>query len=174
VAKFQTDARLETQLQGVDDVLDKLAKLKSDIQKNATKKAARSGAGIIRKAVAAGVRPLDDETTPESIPKNVAVQFAPHTSRKVGGAAFRVGIRGGAKSPKKQGLTKKIKGRGKRSVEGLTGAPGGDTFYWRFLEFGTSKIQGKGFMQKAMVQSIDPATKKFIAVIWAEIEKSVE
>jgi len=47
---------------------------------------------------------------------------------------------------------------GKRATEN----PGGDTFYWRFLEFGTSSISPRPFMRPALAENTSEATNIFV------------
>jgi HK97 gp10 family phage protein len=48
------------------------------------------------------------------------------------------------------------KGKGK-------GNPGGDTFYWRFLEFGTEHSEAKPFLRRALEDNSQKATNEFIS-----------
>ncbi|WP_217629295.1 HK97-gp10 family putative phage morphogenesis protein [Halomonas taeanensis] len=40
--------------------------------------------------------------------------------------------------------------------------PGGDTYYWRFLEFGTEHMAAQPFMRPGMDESVAPATDEFV------------
>jgi len=40
--------------------------------------------------------------------------------------------------------------------------PGGDTFYWRFLEFGTETAPAKPFMRKALSSKVQEVQREFI------------
>lgn len=96
---------------------------------------------MIRDAARTGARQLDDPHSPEQIWRNVAVfGGGARREKQAGGVIMRVGIRGGARNMQKYG---EFKGKGK-------GNPGGDTWYWRLVEFGTSRTAAKPFMRPAM------------------------
>lgn len=94
---------------------------------------------------------FDDPNTKRSIYRNVAIQYSARQSRQIGGVVMRVGIRGGAKryvntreNRRKRRVGQEYLGGGDKS------APGGDTFYWRFLEFGTEKMGARPFLRPAL------------------------
>jgi HK97 gp10 family phage protein len=66
---------------------------------------------------------LDDPTTPNDITKNMNLRYNSRIYRKTKNVSFSIGVLGGAKSREENAAN-----------------PGGDTFYWRFLEFGTKYI----------------------------------
>lgn len=96
-----------------------------------TRKGLRKGANVFRKKIAENAKQLDDGATPNAIWKNVAIR----TKKQKGNSSIGVfvGIAGGAKQGRNKGLGK-----------------GGDTFYWRFLEFGTSKMRARPFFRPAI------------------------
>lgn len=141
----------EVKIEGLEDVQRKLKLLPERLGRNAMRRALRRGANVIRDQARANARTLDDTETTESIAKNVRVSGMSRRmerSQKVIG--MRVGIAGGAKSRRRGG--------GTYEVGGDKSNPGGDTWYWRLLEFGTSKMRARPFMRPAMEQS---ATKAF-------------
>ena len=46
-------------------------------------------------------------------------------------------------------------------------------FYWRFLEFGTSRQPATPFLRPALSNNIDAITNKFSEVFSAEIDKEL-
>lgn len=59
----------------------------------------------------------------------------------------------------------------KRSALGTPGAQNpNDPFYWRFVEFGTNKMDKKEFLAKA-AKKLDPAREVFIETATSEINK---
>lgn len=78
---------------------------------------------------------------------------------------FRVGVLGGARNYEAYGEFK--------TGKSASANPGGDTFYWRFVEFGTERTAAKPFLRPAMEASIAPATEVFIQTYWKEIDKAV-
>ena len=86
--------------------------------------------------------------------------------RREGNAAgIRVGVLGGAKNYAAYGEI--VTGRSAK------GNPGGDTFYWRFLEFGTSKMRARPFMRPAMLTKQQAAFDAVAAAVDTELTKEV-
>jgi HK97 gp10 family phage protein len=124
----------------------------------------RKGANVIKASAIQKARGLDDPTTSENIAKNVSVHSGGiKRERQVGGPMMRVGILGGARDMSQYG---EIKGAG-------AGNPGGDTFYWRFLEFGTSKMHARPFMRPAMNESAGAAFHAVGTDMAAQIDKEI-
>ena len=82
---------------------------------------------------------------------------------------FRIGVLGGARQADTAKKQRRRERAGATSLADLgelsgkgKGNPGGDTFYWRFLEFGTEKISAKHPMRDALSQNAQAATNEFI------------
>lgn len=117
---------------------------------------------MIRDAVRANAKRIDDPETREMIWKNVAVAGGgSKREKRVGGPMMRVGIRGGARNMQKYG---EFKGKGK-------GNPGGDTWYWRLVEFGTSRTAAKPFMRPAMNNNAGKAAQVVSEAMNVEFDK---
>jgi HK97 gp10 family phage protein len=115
----------------------------------------RKGANVIRDAVRANAKRIDDPETREMIWKNVAVAGGgSRREKRVGGPMMRVGIRGGA-----------------RPTSGDNGAPGGTTTHWRFIEFGTSRARAQPFMRPAMNSEAGRAAQVVIEAMNVEFDK---
>jgi HK97 gp10 family phage protein len=134
---------LSVKITGVDTLVDRLSTLPDKVQRREARRAARRGAIVFRDAIRRNVERLDDPRTPEKIWKNVAVQESRRQSKAAGGIVMRAGVMGGAR---------------KAAQKGGKGLPGGDTFYWRFLEFGTKKLRARPFMRPAFAQQTQAAT----------------
>lgn len=132
-------------LEGVDEALGKMKQVAELPRKNSTRFALRKAAAIVRENVVSRAERLDDPTTTESIAANVVVRYDGKHFRQSGDMKMSVGILGGSTS------------RFKNQAN-----PGGDTYYWRFLEFGTSKMQAQPFMRPGLDESIEPATDEFL------------
>jgi HK97 gp10 family phage protein len=152
-------------INGLDELQEKLAKLADEKRiRNAARRAVRRGANVVAEAAKRNAQTIDDPNTREAIHKNIAVSGGgSKRERRVGGAMMRVGIRGGARDMSKYG---EFKGAGK-------GNPGGDTFYWRFLEFGTSEMAARPFMRNAMAQSADQAVSVIAQAANTELDKEI-
>ena len=152
------------EIKGLDEIKKKLDALPDKIGRNAMKRALRKGANVIRDTARANAKQLDDPDTSESIAKNIAVQSGNRRrERQEGGPVMRVGVMGGARDMGKYG---EFKGAGK-------GNPGGDTFYWRFLEFGTSKMAARPFMRPAMATAGVAALDATVAAMQSETDKEL-
>lgn len=125
-------------LNGMDMLLSNMRALSVDISKKAGRAALRKAANVIGDAARENARKFDDPKTPESIAKNVTVKFSPRRFKNTGDLMFRIGVRGGAKN---YAGTKENVRKGRAGKQYATGGdksnPGGDTWYWRFIEFGT-------------------------------------
>ena len=152
-------------IDGLEELEAKLKKLADHKRiKNAARRSLRRGANVVAAAAKRNAGSIDDPKTRNSIQKNIAVRGGgSKRERRVGGAMMRVGIRGGARNMSKYG---EFRGGGSSN-------PGGDTFYWRFLEFGTSQIAARPFMRNAMAQSADQAVSTIAKAASVEVDKEL-
>lgn len=148
------------ELQGLDALRKKLRAIPQDLQKKGFRSAMRKAANLVRDAAKANAKGLDNPETGERIADNVAVRFSPKEYKRDGDIVFRVGILGGARKPDVDG---KLRVKQK----------GGPTWYWRFLEFGTSAIAARPFMRPALSQNASAATDAAVAAMNKEIDKAV-
>lgn len=153
---------LTFELEGLDNVLDTIATYPARLQRSAVRKSARAAANVMRDAARENAKKLDDPESRERIWKNIVTQESGRRSRQVGGAVMRVGVRGGAKRAAK--AVGELSGSGK-------GNPGGDTWYWRLVEFGTEHSSAKPFMRPAMKNNVTKAEQVFAATLSDEIDK---
>lgn len=135
---------VEIQVYGLDALHARMRAVTEGVRKKAARSAVRKGANIVRDAARAAAEAIDRPETPLSIAKNVAVQFNGRMYRQTGDVGFRVGIRGGAKA---YATTKANRRSGKAGQSYQTG---GSTFYWRFIELGTSQIAARPFLRPAL------------------------
>lgn len=139
--------------------------------RNAGRRALRKGANVIRDAARINARAIDDTETREQISKNVAVSGGGRRrERAMGGPVMRVGIRGGAKARK---------GGGTYHVGGSKSNPGGDTWYWRLIEFGFTHhrsgrpIPARPFMRKAMNEKASAAMSAVATDLPKQLDKEL-
>ncbi|MBJ9954370.1 hypothetical protein I5735_15155, partial [Acinetobacter baumannii] len=87
---------------------------------------------------------------------------------------MKVGIRGGAKSyvKSKDNVRKGLAGK-KYKTDGDKQNPGGDTFYWRFLEFGTQNMIARPFMRPSLQNNVNTITNNFAGIFSTEIDKEL-
>lgn len=177
--------RVQVSLKGVGELNAKLQRLAKDMQFKGGRSALRAGALVVAAQLRANAATIDDPQTAEQISKNVAVRFSPKTFRENGNLKFRVGILGGARAPegsKQARATERRRNRrGNASLEDLgeiagkgSGNPGGDTFHWRFVEFGTQKAAAQPFMRQALPQSAQQATDAFTSSLDKVIDRAIK
>jgi len=163
----------EATLKGLGPVMSKLLGLPVDLRKKALQAATRKGATVVRNAAKSLAASFDDPKTKERVADNVVVQIATRYNRRTGDMMMRVGVLGGARQ---YGNTKENvrKGRVGKTFKtaGDKGNPGGDTWYWRFKEFGVPAhgIAAKPFLLPALEQNVDKAT----AIIASELNKAID
>ncbi|WP_271407638.1 HK97-gp10 family putative phage morphogenesis protein [Pseudomonas sp. Q1-7] len=139
----------EVDLKGLDKIVKKLRELGPKVERSALRRASRKAMNIVRDAARAKVKTADDPATAENIAKNIVVQESSRRSKTVGGVVMRVGVLGGARDTNLGGLV---------GVKNLKDNPGGDTWYWRFLEFGTEQQAAQPFMRPALEENTDNVT----------------
>lgn len=138
-------ADFTVKMEGLGEILDKLKVLPDRIQRNVVTGGVRAGARVIANDAKQRAQAFDDPSTPNSIAKNIAVRSDRRLGRRHQGVAAKVGVLGGASKPAGDAFK--------------TGSvnPGGSTFYWRFLEFGTAKMAARPFMLPAMTSQAQAA-----------------
>lgn len=117
----------------------------------------RKAANYIRDKVKEGAERVDDPNTPEKIAENVSTRWNGKESRKTGDLQFNVGIRGGAKSRDSNASNK-----------------GGDTYYWRFIEFGTATTPARPFIRPALKNGSQEAIRIFIENYKRSLDRSLK
>jgi len=154
---------VEYSLTGVDEITKKLKALSVDMRLKGGRAALRKAGNVVLAQARANAASVNDPKTPEEIAKNLVMRWSPRAFKRTGDLMFRVGILGGARRPVDDKAARKTERRRKRlgqaSLEALgeikgagAGNPGGDTYYWRFLEFGTEKNPPQPFMRPVMAQ----------------------
>lgn len=165
----------EFEIQGLDALLAKLDGIKQDAKLKGGRFALRKAANLVAAKAKEGAARLNDPQTSEEIVKNVAVRWNGQRFKNTGDLAFRVGILGGARQ---YSNTKDNVRKGRAGQTYLTGGdksnPGGDTFYWRFLEFGTEKAAAKPFMRPALENNIQAATNEFVTEYGKSIDRAIK
>ncbi len=137
-------------LKGLEDALRRMENMRVGTKNKHIRKALRKAMVPIRDQAKENAKGIDDPETKERIWRNIQIQ-----SGKVKGKGeikYSVGVKGGAKE----------KGNKKRG-------PGGDTFYFRFIEFGTSLVKAFPFMRLAFSQRKNEAGAIFVA----ELKKGI-
>jgi HK97 gp10 family phage protein len=161
----------EFELQGLEQALRRLRQFPDKLQKKGLSAAVRKGANLVAKAARQNAKRIDNPQTAENIARNISSQSSARLGRKNGGIAIRVGVKGGARQ---YGNTKENvrKGRVGQSYATLgdKSNPGGDTWYWRFVELGTSRTRAQPFLLPALENNQVAAT----AAVANELERQID
>lgn len=148
------------EIEGMGALLKQLTQLEEVHQRKALRTGVTRAAAIVRKKARENAKTADDPKTEEQIFRNVSAKaWRMRKGRPYLGSS--VGVLGGAKSPA-TGVGE-IKGKGKDN-------PGGDTWYWRLLEFGTSRTAAKPFLSTALTSE----EKKAIDAMKQGAEKAIQ
>ena len=160
------------QIEGLDDVTAKMRELSSPKkQKNAATRSARKAMAVVRKAAVANAKALDDSNSPERIWKNIQVKAS---KTKQGFVLMKVGVRGGAMSYANTTANRRANRVGETyATAGSKENPGGDTFYFRFLEFGTSKVPATPFLRPALNNNMEAVQGSFVDDFSAQLDKEI-
>ena len=136
------------EIKGLDALQAKLQAVSFDMQKKGGRFALRKAAQVIRDKAISNAASIDDPESRESISKNITERWNGRLNKKSGGndMGFRIGVLGGAKDTGKEDSKN----------------PGGTTFHWRFIEFGTAKMAAKPFMRPALEQSQAQVVDTFV------------
>lgn len=166
---------MASSIQGLDEVLRKMRLLPERIGRNAMRRSLRKGANIIRDAARNNAKRIDDAYTRQQIWKNIAVAGGgAKREKQIGGVMMRVGVRGGAKQyvKNKENVRKRRAGTS-YETGGSSGNPGGDTWYWRLVEFGTSKMRAQPFLTPAGAEKATAAVNAIVADLNVQIDKEI-
>lgn len=156
----------EVKFDGAEAVLKKLRTLKDPKrQKSAVRNASTRALKVVRDAARAKARTFDDSRSPERVDKNIVTRYRARRS-KGDNVVTSVGVLGGARDMSAYG---EIKGKG-------GGNPGGDTWYWRFKEFGVPEhgIAAEPFMRPALENNTQKVADTFTAEMNRQIDKAVQ
>ena len=171
-------------LQGLKELSAKLESVKHEIAFKGGRFALRKSANVIAKKVEKNVARLNDPKTAEDIAKNISVRWSPKRFKSTGDLMFRVGVLGGAaqkqtraaeysRTKRRKKGTSTLASLGELSGKGKSN-PGGDTFYWRFLEFGTKNAPAKPFLRRSLEEGKGEAEREFIKQANASINRAIK
>lgn len=175
---------LSFQISGEKELNAKLKGLNRETKFKGGRFALRKAANIVKNAAVSNALAIDDPETAEQIAKNIVIRWGSRRFKSTGDLMFRVGVLGGARPPqsaKQQRRNARRRGAHGRSLEQLgevagrgKGNPGGDTFYWRYLEFGTEKMPAHPFMRKSLSDNIENATNEFVRQYNRAIDRALK
>lgn len=153
-------SNIQFDIQGLDQLQSKLERLNNPRKvKSMVRKSLRQAANIVRNAARNNAKLIDDPETREKIWKNISVQGG--KTRNFSDIKIRVGVRGGAAMNQHS------------DAAALSSLSGGNTTYWRYLEFGAATTPATPFMRPALANNIQPVTDKFVQMLNDEIDKAL-
>ncbi len=176
-------------VEGLEPLLARMENLSFDLRKKGGRFAMRKAANLIREKARENAEQIDDPDSAESIAENIVVRFSPKDFKRNGDIAFRVGVLGGARGH--AAASGEVAGQGSNN-------PGGDTFHWRFIEFGRGEVKAKGegglanvqsgeffgkevaaapaqpFMRRALSENIQAATNEFITNYNKSLDRAIK
>lgn len=156
---------VEFSITGLDELNAKLQSISDDLKKKGGRFALRKAAMVVAKAAAENAARVDNPKTHQRIYANVTLRWSSRRYKSTGDLGFRVGVLGGARRVAK--ITGEFKGKG-------AGNPGGDTWYWRLVEFGTEHSKARPFMRPALENNTDKATNEFILQYGKAIDRAIK
>lgn len=156
---------MQFSLTGLDELLGKLEGVSHDMKYKGGRFALRKAAQVVRDAAKRNAERVDDPDTPENIAENIVERWSGRRFKRTGDLMFRVGVMGGARGYAK--ASGEVQGKGKAN-------PGGDTFYWRFLEFGTEKMPRQPFLTPALTDNFNKATDEFVRQYDKALDRAIK
>lgn len=140
-----------------------LHQLDQDVRKKSGRRAAGRAMAIVTAAARTNALAIDDPRTARRIAANIVQRPSSRYMKRTGDIMIRVGVLGGARNYEAYGELR----TGKSASEN----PGGDTFYWRFHEFGTSRMRAHPFMLPALEENAGKVEQRFATDLTASIAR---
>lgn len=165
---------VEFSLNGIEGVLGKIEALKSETRLKGGRYALRKAAQVLQKQAIENARRIDDPQTAEQIANNIVVRWAGRRFKYAGDLMFRIGVLGGARqyANTKANVREGRAGKTYATLGDKTN-PGGDTWYWRFQEFGTEHSPAHPFLRPAAEQASGAAVDEFVLQFNKTIERAL-
>lgn len=159
---------------GLAGVRERMKGLKAEVNFRAGRTALRAASQVLRDQARENARKLDDPTTPEEIWKNIDIRWNSRAFKRDGVLPFRLGVLGGARKYSETVLNVRRRrvGQTYRTL-GSAANPGGDTWYWRFLEFGTEQTAARPFLRPVASQAGQKAIDVFATKLSEGIDRAL-
>lgn len=155
---------IEFKLTGIEQLVATMNDVQYETKRKGGRFALRKAAQVIRDQARSNAEKIDDPRSPENISLNIVERWSGRRFRRTGDLMFRVGVLGGARA---------------RTNGGSSGNPGGDTFYWRFVEFGTERggpdrVGARPFMRPSVDQAGQRAVNTFITEYQKALDRAIK
>lgn len=158
------DVDLNITVTGLRELLAEMQVLPEKIQGKAMRHALHAGAKVVKEA-ARNHHPWQDDT---GFLRSAIVQFNAKKSDHPYSEQVRIGVlKRRSKRPSKQFAAARSRKQRKQKAIGVP-------YYWRFLEFGTSRMSAKPFMRPAFESNKSQALELINATMRAEIDRAVK
>ncbi|MGP5546248.1 HK97-gp10 family putative phage morphogenesis protein [Psychrobacter alimentarius] len=164
---------MANEIEGLDEVIARMRELGEPRKvKNAATRSARKAMNIVRKAAIENAKGLDDKDSSNRIWKNIITK--PNKTKGYGYLMMRVGVKGGARKYPNTAPNRR-KGVVGQTYEtgGSSKNAGGDTWYWRFLEYGSATNSATPFLRPALNNNKDAAESEFKRSFSEELDKEI-
>ena len=144
------------ELKGFDDLIGKLREIPVALRKRVLRNALAAGARVVRNEARRAAPVLSNAIaapyrTPGTVKRAIAVRTS-KIARRAGNVGVFVNVKPAPGAKFKTSTTKllglKVKTRTKVRDSQRGAKSKTDPFYWRFLEFGTSKMRARPFLQQ--------------------------
>lgn len=164
---------MANEITGLDEVQEKLRRLGNERKaKNAATRASRKAMNIVKKEAVQNAKALDDKDSPERIWKNIITKAA--RTRGTGFVVMRVGVKGGARQYGANAANRRAGRVGRRyQTQGDKKNPGGDTWYWRLVEYGSATNNATPFMRPALNNNQAAVQAEFARAYSEELDKEI-
>lgn len=164
---------MANEITGLDEVQAKLRQLGNQRKaKNAATRSSRKAMNIVKKAAVVNAKALDDKDSPEKIWKNIITK--PGKTKGVDNVVMKVGVKGGAKNYGTNADNRRANRIGRTyQTQGSKANPGGDTWYWRFKEFGSATNDAEPFLRPALNNNMEAVQAEFTRAYKEELDKEI-
>lgn len=152
-------------MSNVEPLLAEFRSLPKKLGSKALKSALRKGATVVKKDAQKRAKRFDDPATAAKVWKEITVRAGKR--RRNGDVTMQVGVKGGAKRYVDNARNRRLQRVGS-SYEGP-----GAVYYWRFLEFGTSKMKAQPFMRPALANNVEKVMDAVTVSLRKGIDKAV-
>ena len=165
---------IDFKLTGIEQLVATMNDVQYETKRKGGRFALRKAAQVIRDQARSNAEKIDDPRSPENISLNIVERWSGRRFRRTGDLMFRVGVLGGARAYANTRENVR-KGRAGQiySTGGDSGNPGGDTFYWRFVEFGTERSRARPFMRPSVDQAGQRAVNTFITEYQKALDRAI-
>lgn len=164
---------MANEITGLDEVQEKLRQLGNARKaKNAATRSSRKAMNIVKKAAVQNAKALDDKDSPERIWKNIITKAG--KTKGVDNVVMKVGVKGGARKYGANADNRRAGRVGRRyQTQGDKKNPGGDTWYFRLVEYGSATNNANPFMRPALNNNMDAVQAEFKRSFLEELDKEI-